>query len=91
MAPASESEGTTLSEGPGGPATPMAPWTEDDDARAGLRDYWTARTEGYNRVRDDGSNEWIAAPDRDHAYLVERMPRSELARIIEDLMVAPPE
>ncbi len=56
----------------------------------GLQDYWTAESVGRNMVGEDGSNAWQEAPDRDHAYLVERMPREELARIIEDLMVAPP-
>lgn len=66
----------------------------------GLRDYWTAHTTGRNYVRADGSNEWRAEPEAEigrtadgsweHAYLIEKMPREELARIIEDLMVTPP-
>jgi hypothetical protein len=56
----------------------------------GLRDYWDSVTEGANVVHEDGSNEWHPDLDRPHAYLVERMPREEVARIIEDLMVAPP-
>ncbi len=56
----------------------------------GLQDYWSAETQGRNAVQEDGSNVWEDAPDRNHAYLIERMPREELARIIEDLMVAPP-
>ena len=56
----------------------------------GLRNYWDAKTGGHNLVRDDGSNTWQDSPDRNHAYLIERMPREQLARIIEDLMVAPP-
>lgn len=56
----------------------------------GLRDYWIAHTTGRNVLLNDGSNEWRSSPDSDHAYLVERMPREALARIIEDLMVAPP-
>lgn len=56
----------------------------------GLQDYWTAETNGRNVVGEDGSNAWEATPDSDHAYLIERMPREDLARIIEDLMVTPP-
>ena len=56
----------------------------------GLRDYWRAETTGSNVVHADGSNEWRPEPDRDHAYLIEAMSREDLARIIEDLMVAPP-
>lgn len=54
----------------------------------GLGNYWHAKR-GRNVVEDDGSNRWIDAEDGTHAYLVERMPRDELAQIIEDLMVAP--
>lgn len=57
----------------------------------GTRDYWDTVSEGYNHVHSDGANEWRAAPDRDHAYLVERMPREDLARLIEDLMTLSPE
>lgn len=56
----------------------------------GLQDYWNAETTGSNVVSRDGSNVWQPSPDRNHAYLIERMPREQLARIIEDLMVAPP-
>lgn len=56
----------------------------------GARDYWTLQTEGHNFIHENGANEWRPEPDRDHAYLIERMPREELARIIEDLMAAPP-
>lgn len=56
----------------------------------GLQDYWSAETNGRNLVQNDGSNEWLDSPDRDHAYLIERMPREDLAEIIENLMVAPP-
>lgn len=56
----------------------------------GLRDYWTAVSDGHNEVASDGSNAWRTSPDRDHAYLVEAMPREELAGVIEDLMVTPP-
>jgi len=56
----------------------------------GLRDYWTVEAGGTVVVHDDGSNEWRPGTGGAHAYLVERMPRETLARIIEDLMVSPP-
>ena len=68
----------------------------------GLRDYWTAETRGYNVVNEDGSNAWRAPPETtsavgsevrpagEHAYLLERMSREELASVIEELMVRAP-
>jgi len=56
----------------------------------GLGSYWTAETAGSCHVSPDGSNEWRPSPDRPHAYLKARMPAKELARVIEDLMIAPP-
>jgi len=56
----------------------------------GLKDYWTARSSGYNYIYEDGSNEWRQEQDRDHSYLIESMPREGLAKIIEDLMVMSP-
>ncbi|MBN2410710.1 nucleoside hydrolase [candidate division KSB1 bacterium] len=56
----------------------------------GLKNYWKAETTGYNFIHEDGSNEWRAEPDKNHAYLIELLPREELANIIEDLMVALP-
>jgi inosine-uridine nucleoside N-ribohydrolase len=53
----------------------------------GLGDYWEANRDGRNRVHEDGSNEWVPGPSSGHAYLVEKMPREEVARIIEDLML----
>lgn len=40
----------------------------------GLADYWDLRTVGYLHVDQDGSNEWRTSPDRDHAYLVRKIP-----------------
>ncbi len=55
----------------------------------GLRDYWTAVETGHNSVAEDGSNQWVASPDRNHGYLVALMPLDSLAAIIESLMVHP--
>jgi len=56
----------------------------------GLSQYWDAETTGHCHVFDDGSNEWRASPDKDHAYLKPKMPPERLTKIIEDLMVRPP-
>ena len=52
----------------------------------GLDDFWDLETEGYLHVNQDGSNEWRRSPDKDHAYLVEKMPPQEIAAYIEELM-----
>lgn len=65
----------------------------------GLHDYWTAETRGFNVVHENGSNTWMqpdgsatsARPAGNHAYLIEKMPRDQVARVIEDLMVRPPD
>ena len=56
----------------------------------GLQNYWDIQQRGYNHILEDGSNEWRESPDKKHSYLIEKMPRLELAKIIEDLMVIPP-
>ncbi|NIP25908.1 MAG: nucleoside hydrolase [Phycisphaerae bacterium] len=53
----------------------------------GSCDWWSVHTQGYNHVFSDGSNEWRPSPDRDHGYLVEKMPPKELAGIIDELMI----
>jgi hypothetical protein len=56
----------------------------------GTRDYWDEETVGHNQVADDGSNRWQRSKDRDLSYLKQKVPPDQLARIIEDLMAAPP-
>lgn len=56
----------------------------------GLSTYWTAVTKGYNHINSDGSNQWRSTPDKDHAYLVEKTPSTDMAAIIDDLMLQPP-
>ncbi len=55
----------------------------------GLGDFWTAVTTGHNEVDEDGTNRWVESPDRDHSYLLPKMPNDSLAAIIEALMVHP--
>lgn len=56
----------------------------------GLRDYWAAKTTGTNHIEEDGRNDWRPTPDGEHAYLIEKMPPGEVARVIEDLMMQSP-
>lgn len=54
----------------------------------GLRDYWTMGT-GEIQIADDGKNTWT--PDgKSRHYLIAKKPATEMKKIIEDMMVAPP-
>ncbi len=57
----------------------------------GASPYWEAVT-GYTCEADaEGRNVWRENPkETRHAYLAEKMPREQVARAIEDLMVQPP-
>ncbi len=55
--------------------------------KGGLKDVWDLQTNGS--IHFDAKNayvEWRDQPQRDHAYLVEKMPPEQVARIIEALM-----
>jgi len=56
----------------------------------GLSDYFTTVSEGKCVGQKDGSNQWIPGPSSDHAYLVHKMPQTELAAVIEDLLLTSP-
>lgn len=57
----------------------------------GLSDYWsTQEDEGYMHVRYDCFNEWKYDLEKEHDYLVELMPRSEIEDVIESLMIQKP-
>ncbi len=45
---------------------------------------------GSNHVNPDGSNAYIASPDKDQNYLVKATADSTIARALSDLMVQPP-
>lgn len=49
--------------------------------------YWRLQTGGRCQCYPDGINAWLADVPRQHAYLVERTPPEELAKIIEELML----
>ena len=57
----------------------------------GLDDHWELVTEGHLEITEDGSNTWQSLPDSDHAYLAEKGPPREVAKVIEGLMVRLPE
>lgn len=56
----------------------------------GAQDYWSLQTQGHNAVYADGKNQWRPSPDKDHAYLTNRMPNSELQVVLEELLRKPP-
>ena len=58
-------------------------------AARGAAPYWHVREGGHLRVAPDGSNEWLAEPDKDHSYVVAKMPPAEVAAVIEELMTHP--
>jgi len=51
---------------------------------------WDLQATGHCHVNPDGSNAWLPAPDKPHAYLKQKMDPTGVARIIEDLMVSLP-
>ena len=53
----------------------------------GLADYWDVESNGYLHVNEDGSNAWRKSPDKEHAYLVKKMPPEKIAAVIEELML----
>jgi hypothetical protein len=56
----------------------------------GLRDYWTIENEGYIDIKDDCSFEWIKNPGSKQGYLIQKLDRTEMGRIMEELMVRLP-
>jgi hypothetical protein len=59
----------------------------------GAGDYWTLSEPGlclmHARV-PHGFNEWIPAPQKQHRYLIEKMPPAELGRVLEGLAIQAP-
>ena len=56
----------------------------------GLSDYFDEVTTGKSVSQEDGSNQWVPGKPSNHAYLAYKMPQSELAKVIEDLLLTPP-
>jgi len=55
----------------------------------GLSNYFTEVTAGKSVSKEDGSNQWISGPPSNHAYLGCKMPQTELAQVIDDLLLTP--
>jgi len=56
----------------------------------GLSDYFTAVSKGKCVGKEDGSNQWLPGACSSHAYLDYRMSPTELATVLEDLLLTPP-
>ena len=56
----------------------------------GIAGYWTAVSLGSNTINSDGSNAWVASPDKNQAYSLTLMPKPQIAAILADLMDDPP-
>lgn len=56
----------------------------------GLRNYWDVETNGFIDIKDDCSFEWKADPGKKMSYLLQKIDRQELGKIMEDLLVLPP-
>jgi len=52
--------------------------------------FWDTASDGYMHVKEDGSNVWRMAPDKDHSYLVRKKNPTEIAAVIEELMLRQP-
>jgi len=57
----------------------------------GLSDYFDEVTAGKPVSKEDGSNQWVPGKPSNHAYLAYKMPQPELAKVIEDLLLTPPD
>ena len=55
----------------------------------GPEPYWDIVT-GQIKINDDGTNEWLTGGNKQHSYLIEKMPPEEVAVVIEDLMMHEP-
>lgn len=56
----------------------------------GLSDLWRLESKGHLHVAEDGSNQWLPTPNRDHSYLVKSADPSKPAAAIEELMIHQP-
>ena len=52
---------------------------------------WTVHWEGSNYVYPDGANEWRSSPDlKNQGYLIAKMPKEDIARLLNELMIEKP-
>ena len=61
---------------------------------AAVRDphlYWDVSPSGTcNVLGGNKGNDWVPTPDRGHTYLIKKRPPEDMAKILDDLMSAPP-
>jgi hypothetical protein len=60
---------------------------------AAVRDpslYWEVKRDGYCAVTSNGQSSWTPEPHRGHSYLVTKVPQPEMAKLIGEMMAAPP-
>ncbi|MDZ7316076.1 MAG: nucleoside hydrolase [candidate division KSB1 bacterium] len=56
----------------------------------GYAPFWDVVDQGYCYVKPDGSNEWRTDDDKDHFYVVAKMPAYQIAEEIDRLLNLPP-
>jgi hypothetical protein len=56
----------------------------------GLSDYWDIEDDGYIDIQEDCSFIWRKKPGARQGYIIQRMDRTKLGDIMEELMIAPP-
>lgn len=56
----------------------------------GLADYWTLEKDGYIDLKEDCSFEWTKKEGVRQAYIIQKMDRQKLGKIMEELVVMPP-
>ena len=59
-------------------------------AARGYEPYWDAVDVGYCHMNPDGTNEWRTDSDKDHLYVIPKMPERQVAQVIDELMNIPP-
>ena len=55
----------------------------------GAGEWWNLHRGGHNHVFEDGRNEWRPSPEKDHAYLVEKMKPADVVKLMDELMAHP--
>jgi hypothetical protein len=56
----------------------------------GLADYWDLEEDGYIDLKEDCSFEWKKKPGARQGYILQKMERTKLGNIMEELLVSPP-
>lgn len=56
----------------------------------GIADYWTLSASGYIDIKKNCSFVWKDHSEGNQQYIIQKMDRKKLGRILEDLMILPP-